>query len=379
MEAVGRLAGGIAHDFNNLLTAILGYSKLLLARTDPAPDWRQEIQEIQAAAQRAAGLTHQLLAFGRRQVLVPEVLDLGIVVSDMTRMLQRMIGETVTLRDVVSPGRGLVKADRSQIEQVLMNLAVNARDAMPDGGTLTLEVADATLDAEYENSHPGSRAGSYVMLSVRDTGTGMDTSTRSHLFEPFFTTKEIGKGTGLGLATVYGIVKQSGGYIGVDSRPGEGTVFRVFLPRVEAPAVVAEPVPPVAAAPPGHETILVVEDDRGLRLLVRDILEGAGYRLLEAPGGQEALRLARDHDGPIHLLLADVIMPGMSGREVSDRLAGIRPGVPTLYMSGYTDDAVVRHGVAVRDVDFIQKPFTPEDLVRRIRTILDRPATRSAA
>jgi len=379
MEAVGRLAGGIAHDFYNLLTAILGYSKLLLTRPDPTPDWRQEIQEIQAAAQRAAGLTHQLLAFGRRQVLVPEILDLGVVVSDMTRMLQRMVGETVTLRDVISPGRGMVKADRSQIEQVLMNLAVNARDAMPDGGTLTIEVGDATLDAEYENSHPGSRAGAHVMLSVRDTGTGMDTTTRSHLFEPFFTTKEIGKGTGLGLATVYGIVKQSGGYIGVDSRPGEGTVFQVFLPRVAAPDAAQEPLPPVGAAPSGSETILVVEDDRAVRLLVREILEGAGYQVLEAHGGQEALRLARDHDGPIHLLLADVIMPGMSGREVSDRLAAIRPGVPTLYMSGYTDDAIVRHGVAVRDVDFIQKPFTPEDLARRVRAALDRPTVRSAA
>ncbi len=379
MEAVGRLAGGIAHDFNNLLTAILGYSKLMLARPDPGPDWRQEILEIQAAAQRAASLTHQLLAFGRRQVLVPEALDLGAVVSAMARMLQRMIGENVPLRTLISPDRGTVTADRSQIEQILMNLAVNARDAMPQGGTLTIEVADAALDSEYENNHPGARVGNYVMLSVRDTGTGMDATTRSHLFEPFFTTKEVGKGTGLGLATVYGIVKQSGGYIGVETRPGEGTVFQVFLPRVAAPPNVQEAAPAFGPLATGNETILIVEDDRAVRLLVRDVLEAAGFKVLEAPGGREALRLARDHDGPIHLLLADVIMPGMGGREVSDRVAEIRPGVPTLYMSGYTDDAIVRHGVAVRDVDFIQKPFAPDALTRRVRAILDRTAARTAA
>jgi PAS domain S-box-containing protein len=397
MEAVGRLAGGVAHDFNNLLTAILGYARLLLGRAEPGPDWRQEIQEIQAAAQRAADLTQQLLAFGRRQVLVLEVLDLGAVVAGMTRMLQRMVGDGVTLQVVAGPEKCCVRAGRAQIEQVLMNLAMNARDAMPAGGTLTVAVREAVLDAAFVRDHPGAQAGTWALLSVRDTGTGIDAATRSHLFEPFFTTKTVGKGTGLGLATVYGIVKQSGGYIAVESRPGEGTEFQVYLPRgaaqvsvdLAAPGVAEPGVPAMTGAksrtaeaenrPGDPETILVIEDDRAVRLLVREILEAAGYRVLDAPGGQEALRLADEHDGPIHLLLVDVIMPGMSGREVADRMAAVRPGVPTLYMSGYTDDAIVRHGVAVRDVDFIQKPFTPDALARRVRAALDRTAARNAA
>ncbi len=374
MDAVGRLAGGVAHDFNNLLTVILGRTDILLHPLKPEDPMRRGIELIQRTAGRAADLTRQLLAFSRKQVLEPVVLDLSAVTTDMKDMLGRLIGEDIALLTTPTPGLGRVKADRGQIEQVIMNLAVNARDAMPQGGRLIVETADIDLDDEYVRRHVGARPGPHVMLAVSDTGTGIPHEIQPQIFEPFFTTKEQGKGTGLGLATVYGIVKQSGGYIEVDTEPGQGTTFRIYLPRLDAEAAPVDRITRPAAAAGGTETILLVEDEEGVRELARDILRTSGYTVLEARNGPEALLLCERHQGPLDMLLTDVVMPRMSGRELAERLAPLRPDLSVLYMSGYTDDAVIRHGVLGAGTAFLQKPFTPAALVLRVRETLDLTA-----
>jgi PAS domain S-box-containing protein len=370
MEAVGRLAGGVAHDFNNLLTVITSYSTLLLDDMGAADSRREDLEEIRKAATGAAGLTRQLLAFSRQQVLEPKVLDLNAVVAGAGKMLQRLIGEDVALVTVLAPDLGSVKADPGQIEQVIMNLAVNARDAMPDGGKLTIETVNVELGDAYTQEHRPVSPGPYVLLSVSDTGTGMDESTKAHLFEPFFTTKEKGKGTGLGLATVYGIVKQSGGFIWVYSEPGHGTTFKMYLPRVNEPAMdLHQGQTPESVR--GTETILLAEDAAGVRAVAREVLKRNGYAVIEAADGQAALALAAAHAGPIHLLVTDVIMPEMSGRQLADRLREGRPELKVLFVSGYTDDAIVRHGILEPGIAFLQKPFTPESLARKVRAVLD--------
>ena len=371
MDAIGRLAGGVAHDFNNLLTVILGRTDILLAQIKTEDPIRRGIALIQRTAGRAAELTKQLLAFSRKQVLEAVVLDLGVVTTDMKDMLARLIGEDIALVTNLATDLGHVKADRGQIEQVVMNLAINARDAMPQGGQLLVETANADLGGDYVRRNVGSRPGPHVMLAVSDSGQGIPRELRKHIFEPFFTTKEQGKGTGLGLATVYGIVKQSGGYIEVDSAPGRGTTFRIYLPRVDAETPAAERGPRAAAPTGGTETILLVEDEDGVRELARDILRSNGYTVLEARNGAEALLLGEGHRGPLELLLTDVVMPRMSGRELAERMAALRSDVSVLYMSGYTDDAVIRHGVLGSDTAFLQKPFTPAALVQRVRETLD--------
>jgi PAS domain S-box-containing protein len=370
MEAVGRLAGGVAHDFNNLLTIINGYTELLLET--PASEIKPGafLKEIKDAGERAASLTRQLLAFSRRQVLAPRALDLNGVVSNVEKMLRRLIGEDVELRTVLDPSLGRIKADPGQIEQVIMNLAVNARDAMPSGGILTIETSNVELDQTFARSHVGVKPGPHVMLKVGDTGVGMTVETKARIFEPFFTTKEKGKGTGLGLATVYGIVQQSEGVIWVDSELGQGTVFKISLPAVsEIPAPEGHAKTETAAAS-GSETILVVEDEEGVRSLVCAALESVGYKVLETDGAASALATCAKYDGPIHLLLTDVVMPQLSGPLVAEKLTSLRPDIKVLYMSGYTDDAVVRHGVLSHDMPFIQKPFTPMALRRKIREVL---------
>jgi PAS domain S-box-containing protein len=374
MEAVGQLAGGIAHDFNNLLTAILGNTQLLLRDLPPGDVMRGDVEEIRKASERAAALTRQLLAYSRRQMLQPEILDLNVVVAEMDRMLRRLIGEHIALVTVPGPDLGRVRADPSQIEQVLVNLVVNARDAMLDGGRLTIETANADLDASYAQEHLGATPGAYTMLAVTDTGTGMDATVRAHLFEPFFTTKEVGKGTGLGLATVYGIVQQSGGHISVYTEVGQGSSFTVYLPRVDAPPLPAAVPPPPAARPAaarGSETVLVVEDDPAVLSLSCRALEAEGYTILCASDGADALRIVERHGGEIHLLLTDVVMPGMSGRELAEQMAARRAGIRILYMSGYPGDAAVHHGTLVRGSAFLQKPFSPDGLTRKVRETLD--------
>ncbi len=373
MEAVGRLAGGVAHDFNNLLTVIQGHSELLLARLRSDDPIRKEIEQIRKAGERAAGLTRQLLAFSRRQVLQARVLDLNEVVADMEKMLRRLIGEDIDLITRLGPRIAHVKADPGQLEQVIMNLAVNARDAMPEGGRLIIETADTTLDEKFCRAHPPTHPGPYVMLALTDTGSGMAPETLSYLFEPFFTTKEKGKGTGLGLATVYGIVKQSDGYVWVESEPGKGSSFRIYLPPVEGPAQTVEPKTGGSGVDTGSETILLVEDEPVVRELARRILEMNGYNVLEAGDVGEARRLCGTHPEPIHLLVTDVVMPVMSGRGLADALSSLRPEMRVLYMSGYTDDAIVRHGILLEGVPFLQKPFTPQRLAAKVREVLDLP------
>ncbi len=370
MEAVGQLAGGIAHDFNNLLTAILGNTQLLLRELPPGDSKRGDVEEIRKASERAASLTRQLLAYSRRQMLQPEVLDLNVVVAEMDKMLRRLIGEHIALVAVLTPDLGRVRADPNQIEQVIVNLAVNARDAMPDGGKLTVETANVDLDEAFAQAHLGSVPGSYALLAVTDTGAGMDATVRAHLFEPFFTTKEVGKGTGLGLATVYGIVKQSGGYISVYSEPGRGSSFKIYLPRIATPAD-APPGPQKSGPAPGSETVLVVEDEAAVLTLSRRALEAQGYVVLAASDPAAALRVVERHGGMIHLLLTDVVMPGLSGRELADRLTAQRPGIRVLYMSGYPGDAVVQHGTLPSGSAFLQKPFSPDGLARKVRDVLD--------
>jgi signal transduction histidine kinase/ActR/RegA family two-component response regulator len=373
MEAIGRLAGGVAHDFNNLLTVILGRTELLLLPLKPQDPLCRGIELIQKTAGRAADLTRQLLAFSRNQVLEPVVLDLNTVTADLKEMLERLIGEDIVLATALEPALGSVKADRGQIEQVILNLVVNARDAMPQGGHLTIVSANAELDAAYVNRHVGSRPGPHVMLSVSDTGVGIPREVQGHIFEPFFTTKEQGKGTGLGLATAYGIVKQSGGYIELVSEPGRGTTIMIYLPRVEEVPETVDRELNTGPALKGSETILLVEDEEAVRELARDILQGQGYTVLEARNGGEALLACERHQGPIPLLLTDVVMPQMSGRQLAERLALLRPDMKVLYMSGYTDDAVIRHGVLDAGIAFLQKPFTPATVTHGVRELLDMP------
>ncbi len=371
MEAVGRLAGGIAHDFNNLLTAILSYADFLLVSLGADHPAREDAEEVRRAALKAADLTRQLLAFSRRQVLQPRLLDLNAIVGEMEKLLRRLIGEDVTLRTALAGNLGVVRADPSQIEQVIVNLAVNARDAMPGGGTLTLETGNADAAQVRGHGTVAVESGPYVVLRISDTGEGMDAGTRARLFEPFFTTKEQGRGTGLGLATVYGIVKQSGGYIWVESERGHGTTFTIYLPRADAAAA----VPVQQAAGPqvsaGEETILLVEDDEAVRDLCRRTLAAQGYRVLEAENGAEALRVAAAHRGPLDLLLTDVVMPGMNGRELAEALATTRPDTAWLFVSGYTEDSAVRRGAEVSGLTFLQKPFSPTTLLGRVRDVLD--------
>jgi two-component system, cell cycle sensor histidine kinase and response regulator CckA len=370
MEAVGRLAGGVAHDFNNLLTVIKGHSELLLDTLDRRDPMRAEVEEVQKAAERAAALTRQLLAFSRQQVLAPQVLDLNVVVANVDRLLRRLLGEDIELHAVLESSLARVKADPGQIEQVILNLAVNARDAMPRGGKLTVETANAVLDETYARERVEVKPGAYVMLAVSDTGTGMDPETCSHIFEPFFTTKDPTKGTGLGLSTVYGIVKQSEGHISVYSEPGIGTTFKIYLPQADATEESLPAQPAAAASDTGSETILLVEDEDGVRGLVRQVLKRKGYSVLEARDGGEALLTCEHFHEPIHLLLTDVVLAHMSGRELAERLSALRPEMKVLYMSGYTDDAIVQHGVLSQETAFLQKPFTTDALARKVREVL---------
>jgi PAS domain S-box-containing protein len=373
MDAIGQLAGGVAHDFNNLLTVITGYSELSLRRMAKDDPLRKNIEGITKAGVRAAGLTRQLLAFSRRQMLQAKVLDLNTIVRELDTMLQRLIGEDIDLMTMLSPSLGQVKADPGQLEQVLLNLVVNARDALPRGGKITIETTHAELDEAYARAHLGVRPGSYVVLAVSDTGIGIDAEIQKCIFDPFFTTKEIGKGTGLGLSTVYGIVKQSEGSISVYSELGQGTTFKVYLPRVDEVAEGGESAygPPDARG--GLETILLVEDEELVRNLAVVILEQYGYVVLAGANGEEALRICKGFAGTIDLMITDVVMPQMSGRELAEEVAGLRPDTRVLYMSGYTDDAVVRHGILEKNMAFIQKPFLPDDLARKTRELLDLP------
>jgi two-component system, cell cycle sensor histidine kinase and response regulator CckA len=371
MEAIGRLAGGVAHDFNNMMSVVMSYSSMLIQEFPPGDQKREDLEEIRKAGERAAALTRQLLAFSRQQVLEPRILDLNEVLGNVDKMLRRLIGEDVEL--VTLPAKGLrsVKADPGQIEQVLMNLAVNARDAMPNGGRLTIETANLDVDAGYSREHFDAKPGPYVMLAVSDTGVGMDKATQARIFEPFFTTKEVGKGTGLGLATVFGIVKQSGGTIWVYSEPGRGTTFKVYLPQVDEAGRLVTTRPVSGSASHGTETILLVEDEEQVRHLVRTILHQHGYLTLVARDPAEALHLSDTHPGAIDLLLTDVVMPQMSGRQLAEQLSPRRPTMKVLYMSGYTDDAVVRSGVLQAEVAFVQKPLTPDTLAQKVRQALD--------
>ncbi len=373
MEAVGRLAGGVAHDFNNLMTIITGYSELALKTLDEDAPLRKDIEAMKKAGERAAGLTRQLLAFSRRQILQPKPLDLNVVVAGMGKMLGRLIGEDIGLVTILEASPDRVEADPGQLEQIIMNLAINARDAMPEGGKLTIETHNSELDDDYVRGKLEVEPGTYVVLAISDTGSGMDEETRSRIFEPFFTTKEEGKGTGLGLSTVFGIVKQHKGHVTVYSEPGRGTTFKIYLPRVEV--LVKEEA--AKAAPTeslrGTETILLVEDEDVVRMVVSKMLQMSGYTVLEAHEGEEALLVGRKHEGPIHLMLTDVVMPGMGGRELAERIAELHPAMKVIYMSGYTDNAIVHRGVLEPGTPFIEKPFTPDGLARKVREVLDAP------
>jgi len=371
MEAVGRLSGGIAHDFNNLLGVIIGYSQVLKRRLDSGSDLLDPVVEIEKAGQRATALTRQLLSFCSQQCLTPSILTLNELVLDMAKMLPRLLGEDIAISTSLSPELGMVKADQGQIEQVIMNLAVNARDAMPEGGKLRIETANVELDQAYAWQHAGAKPGHYVMLAVIDSGVGIDPDTLSHIFEPFFTTKEVGKGTGLGLATVYGVVKQSGGYIWVDSKPGQGASFQIFLPRVAEPATQITATEPLTEAKGGSEMILLVEDSEPLRKLTQSFLESHGFRVLVAQDGDEAMRVETQYSGKIDLLLTDVVMPGINGRILAEKLLPKQPGMRVLYISGYTDSFVGRHGVLEQGMVLLHKPFTEEVLIRKVRDILD--------
>jgi signal transduction histidine kinase/CheY-like chemotaxis protein len=372
LEAVGQLAGGVAHDFNNILGVITGYAELMQRQLPEDHPARPRLAEILKAAGRAAALTRQLLAFGRKQVMQPKVLDLNLVLRDLGKMVERLVGEDVEVEVRAAPELGAVKADPTQIDQVVMNLVVNARDAMPRGGHLTIETANADFDEAYAASHPPALAGRFVMIAVSDSGVGMDAEIQKHVFEPFFTTKPPGEGTGLGLATVYGIVKQSGGYIWVYSEPGRGTTFKIYLPRADETPVAEAAAPATVASAWGHETVLVVEDNAPLRETVQQALQERGYVVLIAGGGEAAIETAASHAGPIHLLLSDVVMPKLGGPELALRLSELRPGIRVLFMSGYSNGAVSRHGVLGPDVSLLEKPFTGERLARAVRAALDR-------
>jgi len=373
MEAIGRLAGGVAHDFNNLLTTIIGYADLMLMGLAEDDPFRENLEQIKGGGKRSASLTRQLLAFSRKQILQPVVLDLNELIKGFVKMLERLIGEDVELETALVSGLRRVEADPGQMEQVIMNLVINARDAMPGGGKVIIETANADLDEDYAKAHDVSlQPGPYVMLAVSDTGTGMDEETRSLIFEPFFTTKEVGKGTGLGLSTVYGIVKQSGGYIWVYSKPGQGTTFKIYLPEVEGETVQRKKEQTSTDDLTGSETILIVEDNDMLRNLAREILQLQGYRILEAENGIEALRIGEEHGGKIHLMITDVVMPKMGGKEVADRLQPLHPQMKVIYMSGYTDNSIAHHGILAPELNFLEKPFSPEILARKVREVLDK-------
>jgi len=369
LEAIGRLSGGVAHDFNNLLGVIIGYSEALQRQMGADHPFREAIEEIQNAGNRAAALTQQLLAFSRKQVLEPKVIDLNMVVSEVQKMLRRLIGEDIALKISLNERLGMVKADRGQIDQVILNLAVNARDAMPKGGKLIIETLNAELTEADMNRYRYVIPGPYVLLKVTDTGCGMGAELQTHIFEPFFTTKEQGKGTGLGLATVYGVIKQSGGYIWVESDVGKGATFKVYLPRVEE-ARNAAPERTTFGRPQRSRTILLVEDEHSLRKLTRNTLQEAGHTVLEACDAAEALDVSKRTDSPIDLLLTDVVMPGMSGRMLADELATLRPGIKVIYMSGYTDGDVATHGVLQSGISFLRKPFTRDALIGRVDEVL---------
>ncbi len=377
LEAIGQLAGGIAHDFNNLLTAILGNAAFVLASTAPDDPRHADIREIERAATRAAELTHQLLAFGRKQVLRPTPLDLNATLAHTMRMLTRLVGEHIDITVVPEQALWEVQADPAQLEQVIVNLVVNARDAMPDGGKLTIETQNVTLQPGSTSQHIGAPAGDYVLIAFTDTGIGMDPATQDRIFEPFFTTKALGKGTGLGLATVYGIVRQSGGSISVYSEPNRGTTFKVYLPRVtESVPAASESVGP-AATTSGTETVLVVEDEEAVRQLAARTLFVRGYTPLVANTGEEALRLSKQYPGSIHLLLTDVVLPRMSGSRLAESLSATRPDIRVLYMSGFAENAIIHHGVLQPGTDFIQKPFTPHALAVKLREIFAGTPTRA--
>ncbi len=371
MEAVGRLAGGVAHDFNNLLTIISGYSEIVVGKLSIGDPTRELVSEIGKAGERAAGLTQQLLAFSRKTVLQPSVLDLNLIITDCVKMLRRLVGEDVELNASFSPSLGRAKIDPGLFDQALINLAVNARDAMAAGGKLTFETANIELDASYCLTHPSATPGRYVMVAVNDNGTGMSDEIKARMFEPFFTTKEPGKGTGLGLAMVYGFIKQSGGYIAVYSELNVGTTFKLYFPEVQEAVRTSKSHPNLKVMPHGTETILLVEDEDGVRALARHVLQTCGYTVLEASRGEEALRVAERYQGPIHLLLTDVVMPGMSGRLVAERMGALKPGIKTVFASGYTDDAVVRHGVLEAETHFLQKPYTTAAMTQKVRAALD--------
>jgi two-component system cell cycle sensor histidine kinase/response regulator CckA len=373
MEAIGRLSGGIAHDFNNLLGVIIGYSGVLKKSLDKSRPTYEFATEIEKAGQRAASLTRQLLAFSRQQVLTPSVLSLNSLVSDMEKMLPRLLGEDINVSLSLDSELGNVKADQSQIEQVIMNLAVNARDAMPSGGKLHIRTANIEMDNVFVREYPGSKKGSYVMLAIADSGTGMSAETIAHIFEPFFTTKGVGEGTGLGLATVYGVVKQSNGYIWVDSAPGKGSTFQIYLPRHvdEEQVSVAKPEAELKEKPQGSEMILLVEDAEALRKLAQAFLESNGFRVLSAPCGEAALEIAANHSCVFDLLLTDVVMPGMNGRVLAEQLTMRQPGLKVLFMSGYTDSFIAGHGVLQEGTNLLHKPFTEEILISKVREVLD--------
>jgi nitrogen-specific signal transduction histidine kinase len=373
MEAVGRLAGGIAHDFNNLLTVISGHTEILSSLIEQDERPRRSVEQIGKAADRAASLTRQLLAFSRMQLLQPKVLDLNVVVAELGKMLPSLIGEDVGLIFAPEPKLGRVKADPGQIEQVIMNLAVNARDAMPQGGKLVIQTKNFVMDADYARTHPPATPGQYAMLTVSDTGHGMDAETQSRIFEPFFTTKEQGKGTGLGLATVYGIVKQSGGFIWVYSEPGQGTRFEIYLPRVDEPLELSEPLNHGVANLPGSETLMLVEDQEDLRALVGDFLRENGYTVLEAKDGIEGLEVAEQHQGQIHLLVTDLVMPRMGGWELAERLLSLRPQLKVLYLSGYAEYSAAPFSGKYRPGTLVEKPFLMNMLARKVREILEKP------
>jgi PAS domain S-box-containing protein len=373
MEAVGKLAGGVAHDFNNLLTAITGHSEMCLRRLTPENSLHRHIDQIKKAGDRAAALTRQLLAFSRKQILQPEVLDLNHIVLELSKMLQRLIGEDIDLLMGLAADLGKVKADPNQLEQVLMNLVVNARDAMPKGGKLTIETSNVHLSGEFADNHASVPAGDYVMLAVSDSGCGMDAETQARIYEPFFTTKEVGKGTGLGLATVYGIVKQSEGSIWVYSEVGRGTTFKIYLPSVECPELTVVAGTENRDLLKGAETVLLVEDEEVVREMAAEILRENGYEVMVAKDPEAALILAAQYNGVIHLMLTDVVMPRMSGRDLAEQISPLRPEMKVLYMSGYTDDAIVHHGVLEEGTAFIAKPFSIDALARKLREVLDEP------
>ena len=371
MESVGRLAGGVAHDFNNLLTAITGYTELTLRKLNQSDPLRKNLEEVKKAAERASGLTRQLLAFSRKQVMQPKVIDLNAIISEMNRMLPRLIGEDIKIEKRLAADLGRIEADPGQIEQVIVNLVVNARDAMPQGGTLTVETSNVIMDEELVRKYVSVQPGAHILLAISDTGCGIDEETQRYIFEPFFTTKELGKGTGLGLSTVFGIVKQSKGSIWVNSEVGKGTTFCIYLPRVDAQVDAPEVKAALKKIAKGTGTVLLVEDDDLVRGIARTTLEMCGYKVLEAANGGEALLIIREHRCKIDLMLTDVIMPRMSGRTLVQEVASLCPEMKMLYMSGYTDDVIMPHGVFQEGLAFIHKPFTPEALSRKVREVLE--------